>query len=157
GGFTHGMTAGDRHGDQGLDIGRPTMQPIYDFGARAQAEDKPFFVWYAPMVPHDPHTPPARRLPPYEAPAPSAPVARPWALTEWFDETVGQLLAHLDERGLTENTIVVYLADNGWIQDVAGPRFAPRSKQSPNDGGLRTPILLRWPKRVAPRGVDLPV
>ena len=31
GGFTHGMTQGERHGDQGLDIGRKTMQPIYDF------------------------------------------------------------------------------------------------------------------------------
>ena len=31
GGFTHGMTKGERHGDVGLDIGRKTMQPVYDF------------------------------------------------------------------------------------------------------------------------------
>ena len=31
GGFTHGMTKGGRHGDEGLTIGRKTMQPIYDF------------------------------------------------------------------------------------------------------------------------------
>ena len=57
GGFTHGMTKGGRHGDAGLDIGRKTMQPIYDFIGEAKQAQKPFFVWYAPMMPHDPHTP----------------------------------------------------------------------------------------------------
>ena len=55
GGFTHGMTQGQRHGDRGLDIGRKTMQPIYDFVELAQKEHQPFFVWYAPMLPHQPH------------------------------------------------------------------------------------------------------
>ena len=36
GGFTHGMTEGSRHGDKGLDIGRKTMQPIFDFTAIPQ-------------------------------------------------------------------------------------------------------------------------
>jgi uncharacterized sulfatase len=36
-------------------------------------------------------------------------------------------------------------------------RYAPRSKQSPYDGGLRTPILVRWPGTVAPRTSDTPV
>ena len=62
GGFTHGMTKGQRHGDEGLDIGRKTMQPIFDFVRDAQNQKKPFFVWYAPMMPHDPHTPPERLL-----------------------------------------------------------------------------------------------
>jgi arylsulfatase A-like enzyme len=154
GGFTHGMTLGERHGDLGLDIGRKTMQPIYDFVAEAKADGKPFFVWYAPMMPHEPHTPPARLLERYwnkqEKIAPSESVARYWASIEWFDETVGQLLAHLDEQGLARDTIVVYLADNGWIQNVDGPRYAPKSKQSPYDGGLRTPIMLRWPGRIEP-------
>ena len=59
------MTRGDRHGDDGLEIGRKTMQPIYDFIAKSQADDKPFFVWYAPMMPHEPHTPPERLLEKY--------------------------------------------------------------------------------------------
>ncbi len=36
-------------------------------------------------------------------------------------------------------------------------RYAPRSKQSPYEGGLRTPILVRWPGKVAPRTCDIPV
>ena len=50
GGFTHGMTHGGRHGDAGLDIGRKTMQPVYDFISEAKKQQKPFFVWYAPMI-----------------------------------------------------------------------------------------------------------
>lgn len=151
GGFTHGMTRGARHGDEGLDIGRRTMQPIYDFISMAQQQSKPFFVWYAPMLPHDPHNPPERLLAPCRDKTPSLHVARYWACVEWFDETVGQLLAHLDQQGLADNTLVVYVTDNGWIQDPDSSRYAPKSKQSPYDGGLRTPVMLRWPGRIQPR------
>jgi len=151
GGFTHGMTKGARHGDEGLDIGRKTMQPIYDFMETARKEDKPFFVWYAPMMPHDPHNPPERLLDKYKDKTPSLHIARYWAMVEWFDETVGDLLGYLDQNDLAENTIVVYVADNGWIQDPDSPRYAPKSKQSPYDGGLRTPIMIRWPGRVKPQ------
>ncbi|MBI5768712.1 MAG: sulfatase [Verrucomicrobia bacterium] len=151
GGFTHGMTKGGRHGDEGLDIGRKTMAPIHDFIAEAQRAKKPFFIWYAPMMPHDPHTPPARLLEKYEKVAPSLPVAKYWAMVEWFDETCGQLLQHLEQQGLAGNTIVTYVADNGWITNPETGRYAPKSKQSQYDGGLRTPIMVRWPGRVAPR------
>lgn len=151
GGFTHGMTRGDRHGDDGLDIGRKTMQPIYDFIAAARSEQKPFFVWYAPLLPHEPHTPPDGLFEKYRSLTKSPSVARYWASVEWFDETVGALLDHLDAKKLSNDTIVVYLADNGWIQNADGPRYAPKSKQSPYDGGVRTPIMLRWPGHIAPR------
>jgi uncharacterized sulfatase len=78
-------------------------------------------------------------------------------MCEWFDETCGELLDLLDARKLSDNTIVIFLADNGWIQDPQADRYAPRSKQSPYDGGLRTPILVRWPGKVAPRVCDTPV
>lgn len=156
GGFTHGMTVGDearggRHGDAGLTIGRETLQPVFDFIAGARREAKPFFIWYAPMMPHDPHTPPGRLLARYQALAPSPAIARYWAMVSWFDETIGQLLTHLAGEGLAENTLVAYLADNGWITDPQTGRYAPKSKQSPYDGGLRTPILLRWPGRIRPQ------
>jgi uncharacterized sulfatase len=154
GGFTHGMTHGDparggRHGDAGLAIGRETMQPIYDFVTQAQQENHPFFVWYAPMLPHQPHNPPQRLLARYKDKTPSAFVARYWAMVDWFDETCGQLLDFLDRKGLTDNTIVVYVTDNGWIQDPKAN--APvRSKLTQYDAGHRTPILIRWPGKVKP-------
>ncbi len=151
GGFTHGMTKGARHGDEGLDIGRKTMEPIYDFVRTAKKEKKPFFVWYAPLMPHTPHTPPDRLLEKYRAVTPSEHMAKYWAMVEWFDETCGQLLDFLESEKVAQNTIVLYVTDNGWIQDPDKPKYAPRSKQSPYDTGLRTPIIVRWPERVKPK------
>jgi uncharacterized sulfatase len=164
GGFTHGMTEDrvkGRHGDVGLVIGRQTMQPVYDFIETAGREGKPFFVWYAPMLPHEPHNPPERLLMKYRAEGRDLRLAKYYAMCEWFDETCGQLLGHLDEKKLADNTLVVFCVDNGWITET-GPtqrtrgKFAPKSKLSPYDGGLRTPVMLRWPgKTKAGRYDDL--
>jgi uncharacterized sulfatase len=142
---------GGRHGDEGLAIGRKGMQPIFDFITQAQAEEKPFFVWYAPMMPHSPHTPPQRLLDKYRDKTPHLEIAKYWAMCDWFDETVGELLGYLDSHSLAENTIVVYLCDNGWINDENADRYAPRSKRSQYDGGIRTPIMIRWPGHIAPK------
>lgn len=157
GGFTAGMTRGERHGDDGLAIGRRTMAPIEEFVRATRQAGKPFFVWYAPMLPHDPHDPPAELVEHYRALSPSVHVARYWGNVERFDRTVGDLLGFLDREGLAADTLVVYVTDNGWIQHPDNPRFAPRSKLSPYDGGLRTPIMLRQPGRVAPGIRDTPV
>ena len=106
------------------------------------------------MMPHDPHTPPERFLSRHRGSAPSLPEAKYRAMVEWFDETCGQLLGFLERRGSATNTVVVFVTDNGWITDPQTGRYAPRSKQSPYDGGLRTPILVSWPGRVAPRRDD---
>lgn len=154
GGFTEGMTRGGRHGDDGLAIGRTTMEPINTFMDSCKQNNEPFFVWYAPLLPHDPHTPPERLLQKYKSATESIHVARYWAMVEWFDETVGQLMQSLKDRELLENTLVVYIADNGWIQNPNNPRYAPKSKQSQFDGGLRTPIMIHWPKKIAPEMSD---
>ena len=62
-----GMRSGHSNGDAGLLIGRRTMQPIYDFIDRSSRAGKPFFVWYAPFLPHTPHNPPDEYLSLYEA------------------------------------------------------------------------------------------
>jgi arylsulfatase A-like enzyme len=156
-GFTHGMTEKGRHGDQGLIIGRQTMQPISDFIDQSVAEEKPFFVWYAPMMPHAPHNPPQRLLDKYSTKVDSPHVAGYFAMCEWFDETVGQLIAFLDQRKLTDDTLIVFVIDNGWVQDPRKKNaFDVRSKRSPYDTGLRTPILVSLPGRTrAARYEDL--
>lgn len=82
--------------------------------------------------------------------APSESVAKYDAMCEWFDETCGQLFDQLDTKGIADNTIVVYVTDNGWIQNIDGRRYAIRSKRSPYEGGVRTPIMFRWPGQIAP-------
>ncbi len=154
GGFTEGMTHGDparggRHGDAGLIIGRQGLAPIFEFIEKAG--ERPFFIWYAPFLPHQPHNPPERLLAKYRGKTASIHVARYWAMCEWFDETCGELLDYLEKKNLSKDTLVVFVTDNGWIQRPDNRRFAARSKQSPYEGGVRTPIMLRWPGRIEPR------
>ena len=155
GGFTHGMTRGypkrgGRHGDDGLAIGRKGMKPVNDFIDTAIQAKKPFFIWYAPFLPHTPHNPSTRLLEKYEQEGRPKPIATYYAMCDWFDETCGQLLDRLDEKGVTENTLVIYVTDNGWIQNPKGGGYASRSKRSPYEGGTRTPIMFRWPAKIQP-------
>ena len=155
GGFTHGMTRGfpkpgGRHGDDGLKIGRQGLKPIEEFVDMAVEEKKPFFLWYAPFLPHTPHNPPKRLLEKYMQEGRPLPMARYYAMCEWFDETCGQLIGYLDKKGVRDNTLIVYVTDNGWIQNPNGNHFAPRSKLTPYEGGVRTPIMFSWPGKLKP-------
>ncbi|MCP4189193.1 MAG: arylsulfatase [Planctomycetaceae bacterium] len=79
------------------------------------------------------------------------------------DWQVGQILAALDQRGLTDDTLVIFGSDNGpvlddgyqdrAVEDLNGHRPSGPlrgGKYSPYEGGTRTPFLVRWPKRVQP-------
>ena len=161
GGFTHGMTRGfpkpgGRHGDDGLEIGRDGIEPISEFVESAVEKKKPFFIWYAPFLPHTPHNPPKRLLRKYAVDGRPKPVAKYYAMCEWFDETCGQLVGVLDDHKIRDNTLIVYVTDNGWIQNPERNGYAPRSKQTPYEGGVRTPIMFSWPgKLVAKDRVEL--
>lgn len=151
GGFTHGMTTRGRHGEEGLVIGRQGVKPIFDF---IEAGKDPWFIWYAPMMPHTPHNPPERLLKKYAVDGREARLAAYWAMCEWTDETIGALLKYLDDNKLADNTIVMFVVDNGWIQTEGpvrkGEQFLTRSKNTPYDAGVRTPILIKWPGKTKP-------
>lgn len=150
GGFTHGMTRGfpqlgGRHGDDGLKIGREGLQPIEEFVDYSMKEKKPFFLWYGVFLPHTPHNPPERLLKPYKDLGLPLPIAKYYANCTWFDETCGQLIDILEKRNLRDDTLIVYVSDNGWINRIDKSAYAPRSKQTPFEGGIRTPIMFSWP------------
>jgi len=152
-GFTHGMTdTAGRHGDAGLDIGRKGMKPIYDFIETAKAEKKPFFIWHAPFLPHTPHNPPERLLKKYRGKGPTKEAELYHAMVDWLDETTGEMDAYLEKNGLKENTVILYLADNGW--DAAYAQKRNRAKLSPYELGIRTPMFVRWPGKVEPARDD---
>jgi len=74
------------------------------------------------------------------------------AMMENQDDNVGRVLRKLDELGLRENTIVIYFTDNGpntwrWNGGMKG------RKGSTDEGGLRSPLLVRWPAKIKPATV----
>jgi len=160
GDFTHGMTRGFpnpgcRGGDDGWKIGREGMEPVEKFVDMAINKQKPFFLWYAPMMPHVPHTPPKRLLEKYSRVAGlTRQTAGYYAMCEWFDETCGRLIAYLEKKGVRGNTLIVYVTDNGWIQHPHAGHHMTRSKASPYEGGIRTPIMFSWPDKLKPADRD---
>lgn len=71
------------------------------------------------------------------------------AMVENIDWNVGRLLKLLDDLKLADNTIVIYFSDNGpngwrWNGDMRG------RKGSTDEGGVRVPMLIRWPANIAP-------
>ncbi len=145
------------NGDHGLAIGRETMQPIYDFITDCRTNDDPFFLWYAPFLPHLPHDAPEKFRTRYENNPEVPRHAIPYyAACSWFDETVGQLVGHLEENDLAKNTLFVFVVDNGFTPDPKQPmtggdfNYTKTSKRSPFEDGLRTPILLRWDGHTQP-------
>lgn len=146
-----GEIAAHGNGDHGLQIGRETMQPIADFLDR-RSPTKPFFLWYAPFLPHQPHDAP----PPYHQQHRDRGAAEhrvPYlASISQFDDTVGELMAMLSKRDLLKNTLIILCADNGWTPSTQRMKKSPQefdhtheSKYSPFEDGLRTPILISLP------------
>lgn len=145
------------NGDHGLMIGRETMQPIFDFITDCQTEHDPFFIWYAPFLPHLPHDAPQKFRTRYENNPEVPRHAIPYYATcSWFDDTIGQLVGHLEENDLADNTLFVFVVDNGFTPDSTRPmtggdfNYTMASKRSPFEDGLRTPILLRWDGHTKP-------
>ena len=125
------------------------MDPVFEFIDRSVKKEKPFFIWYAPFLPTLPHNPPERLHKKYLAKGVQKQVAQYYAMCEWFDETCRALMNHIDQAGIAENTLVVYVTDNGWIQTENGG-YGPRSKRSPYEGGTRNPIMFRWKGTIPP-------
>jgi uncharacterized sulfatase len=156
-GFTHGMQKpGDdpAHGGVGRYIGREPMTPLHDF--IGEHREKPFFIWFAPQLPHYPHDPPPRYQEAYQDLELTPSALLYYANITRLDEVVGELLAHLEEAGLRDRTLVVFLSDNGWDQQPdylrSGIPDGPRGKKTVYELGIRTPIVFSWPG-VIPEGV----
>lgn len=113
--------------------------------------DQPFFLWLAAVDPHriyeegiidSPHTIDQVIVPPY---LPDTEEVRK-DLALYYDEItrmdayIGRVLKTLDDQGVAENTLVLFISDNG--------RPFPRDKTTLLDGGIKTPWIVRWPARI---------
>jgi uncharacterized sulfatase len=139
-------------------VGRTTMQPVYEFIDKHA--HRRFFVWFAPMLPHVPFDATERYTRRYEKLDLPPDAVGYYANIERLDRAVGELVAHLELRELRQDTLIVFLADNGWEVEH-GPSRAPgasswkgglRGKSSMYELGWRTPLIFNSPGRV-PAGV----
>lgn len=102
-------------------------------------------------MPHVPYTPPDSLRDKYRPLALTPVIANYWAMCEWFDITCGELVDFIEQRGLSKNTLFIYVTDNGYEQDPEKESlWTPRSLLSPYELGIRTPILFRWKGVIEP-------
>ena len=123
--------------------------------------DRPFVAYLGHYTPHIPYT--ARRRLVERNREAFEPVYA--ALVETLDDTIGLLMAKLDELALADNTIFVFTSDNGGLHVPEGghERVTHNTpfragKGYVYEGGQRVPLIVRWPRQVpAGRVIDAPV
>ena len=105
---------------------------------------RPFFCYLAYNVPHSPFQCPERYFEKYKAKGLNDYLASVYGMVENMDDNIGRVLAKLDALNLAENTIVIFMSDNGpnGARYNAGMRGV---KGTLHEGGLRVPFFLRWP------------
>lgn len=128
-------------------------------------KDKPFFLYLALNAPHGPYRVPEEWAAPYKG---NKDVANPnfYGMIANIDHNMGLLRQHLEKLQLAENTILIFMTDNG---TSAGAKFKgldsePRlgynagmrgKKSSVYDGGHRVPFFIHWPKGKLTGGRDI--
>ncbi len=163
--------------DQGFDIehaGQATTKPTDSEGGKGEYDltreaerfidanrDRPFFLYLAH---NNPHIPFLSAKP--ELVAANAKTFEPaYAATlQTLDDSVGRLLAHLEQTGLRERTIVIFTSDNGGLHVPEGPH-ARVTHNTPfragkgylYEGGLRVPLIVGGPGLATARVIDTPI
>jgi arylsulfatase A-like enzyme len=119
--------------------------------------DRPFLLYLAPNAAHWPYYVDHEYVRPYDDAGVPPTMARFYGMIGNLDENLGRLLARLREWGLAENTILIFMTDNGSAEGWSNWRNEPGEwrgwnagmrggKGSEYDGGHRVPFYLRWPK-----------
>lgn len=136
-------------GDQALTAGPYLTDALTDEAIAIVEEeaDAPFFLLLSYNAVHAPLEAPEADLAPF---AHLAGERRLMAgMLHALDRGVGRVLAAVDQRGIRDETLVLFLNDNGAVDDAASTNGGLRAgKKSLYEGGIRVPLLVRWPDHV---------
>ncbi|WP_298494033.1 arylsulfatase [uncultured Algibacter sp.] len=122
----------------------------------SQKEKKPFFAYLATNLPHFPLQVPDARAEPYRKMGLHEDNALTYGMIDNIDYNVGRVLDKLKTLGIEDNTIVIFLSDNGprhrrtkndsypgrWVANLRG------TKTSVYDAGIRVPFYVKWPEKI---------
>ncbi len=118
-----------------------------------EAGDDPFFLYLSTYSPHTPLDAPEKNMAAYRGKV-SEKHAKYLGMVENLDDNVGRLMAFLDEKGLSKNTIVIYMNDNGQTEGLDVYNATMRGcKCTIWEGGSRAMSFWRLPEKWAPRSV----
>ena len=119
--------------------------------------NKPFYLYMAHYGVHTPLEPDNRFCQKYIDQGLEEPEARYASMVEAVDKSLGDLMNYIEEKGIADNTIVIFMSDNGGLSAVARggephTHNLPLSsgKGSAHEGGIREPMIVSWPGEVEP-------
>lgn len=107
---------------------------------------KPFFAYIALNAPHTPLEVNDDYVKPYKAMGLDDTTAKVYGMVQNIDENFGRLVAHLDKLKLRENTILIFMTDNGPQQSRYTMNLRGRKSQT-YEGGNRVPFFIQWPAK----------
>jgi len=122
-------------------------------------KDEPFFLYMAHYAVHTPIQGKPELVKKYQAKAPTDQKNPEYAaMVEAVDQAVGKIMAALEEEGLAENTIVFFTSDNGGLIPITSNKPLRAGKGYPYEGGIREPVIIRWPGVIEPGSIsDVPI
>jgi len=129
-----------------------TQWAVDYIGERARKEE-PFFLYLAYNAPHTPIQPPEEWLERVKERDPRMDQnrAKLAALIEHMDNGVGRVKAALNERGILENTLLLFVSDNGGQLNIgASNGELKRGKGDMFEGGIKVPMCAQWPGKIPP-------
>ena len=114
-------------------------------------KDRPFFLFISHETPHFPFQGPGDAKKPVDKSNWTEPDAKTYvAMLEDLDGEVGRVLAALKKHQLEKNTLVVFVSDNGGFARAANMGPLSGAKSTTLEGGIRVPLIMRWPGRIKP-------